>query len=230
MSSTSSRKMNNFKEAWTSLFPGKSTTAQTPEAQAISQPAASQEENTSKAPDKKGVVKTTGSNMAKSLHSDSSEVTVISKDTEINGSITSKANIKITGTVKGNITSDANVIISGTVEGDISGESIALQSGSITGNITSKTTVTVSERSMIEGDIKCGKFNLNGNVKGNVQAYSSATLGSIAVIQGNLTSQYLSIEEGATVDGAIKVSRDRESPMGNMFQIGLNKPIAAECI
>lgn len=232
MSSRFWQTINNLKRLWTSplwtsLFSRKSNIAKAPEAQTIPQLAVPQtEENTAQAPDKKGTVKTMESGPGRILHADCAEFTVIDKGTEINGCLTSRTNIKIMGTVKGNIMGDAHVIIFGTVEGDVTGEAVTMQSGSITGNITSKTTVAVSEKSTIDGDIKCNKFSLNGYVRGDVQAQSSATLGSIAVIHGNLTSQYLSIQEGAVVDGAIKVSRDRESAMENIFQIGLKKPAA----
>ena len=151
------------------------------------------------------------SDTAKEPHSDSVEITVIPKNTEIKGSMTSRANIKIAGSVKGNVTSDANIMISGIVEGDVTGEYVSIQNGIVTGNVSSKTCVIVSEKSSVEGDIECDKFSLNGNLKGNVQAKTSAALGSISIIYGNLASQYLSIQEGAVINGLIKVNRDSES-------------------
>ncbi|KPU43047.1 polymer-forming cytoskeletal [Oxobacter pfennigii] len=222
MSNTYSPRTRKLHAAWVNLFSGRSKATKISE-QEISQPTSLSKEETI------NISKVTDPNTESSLtmtqNTDSHEYTVISVDTEIYGSITSRADIIIMGIVKGNITSDENVIISGTVEGDIIGESIVVQNGSITGNVTSKTTVIVSENSMIDGDIKCDKFSLNGNIKGDIQAYSSAILGNIAVIQGNLTAQYLSIQEGAIVNGAIKVSRDEEPTMEDMFQNGLKKPV-----
>lgn len=220
------QKIKDFRETWTDLLAGKLKPARILEAQAIPLPAvAPKGESIMREPEKKETVKTAPSNVQRIQSPDPVEATVISKDTEINGSITNRTNIKITGIVKGNIISEASVIVCGAVKGDIVGESVTIQSGSVIGNITSKAAVAVSEKSTVEGDIKCDKFNLNGNVKGNVQVRSSATLGCVAVISGNLTSQYLSIQEGAMIDGAVKVTRNAEAPTENMLQqLGLKKP------
>lgn len=144
------------------------------------------------------------------------EITEIPKNTEVKGSLTSRANIKIAGSVKGDVTSDASIMISGTVQGDVTGDYVSIQNGRVSGNVTSRTLVLISEKSEVEGDIICDRLNLNGDVKGNVQAQSAAAIGNIAVIHGNLASQYLSIQEGAIVDGLIRVERENESSEKNL--------------
>lgn len=162
------------------------------------------------------------SNQIRNLHSGLCGDTMISKETEINGSITSRTNISVDGAVKGNIKSEANVKITGSVEGDIIGKSIEIYEGNIIGNITSKTSVIVSDKSVIKGDVICNKFDMNGNMNGNAQVNTTATLGKDAVIHGNLTSQNLSIQEGAIVNGTIKVSRDKEDSIESRYQV--NQP------
>ena len=134
--------------------------------------------------------------------------TVISKETILNGSISSNSNIKVYGTVKGNITSDNNVIILGEVEVDITGKSVEILNGNVVGNIKSETMVKISDSSVLKGDIVCQSLELNGQVGGNALVQNTATLGDCAVIYGNIESQNLSIQEGAIVDGTIKVVKD----------------------
>lgn len=155
--------------------------------------------------------------------------TIISKETEINGSITSCGNVSVNGLVKGNVTSQASVKITGTVEGDVTARSVELLSGKIYGNIKSQKSVVISSESSIKGDIECDMLDLNGKVNGNSIVYTTATLGEEAVIHGNLTSQNLSIKEGAVVDGNIKVSKESitvnkkpDSPSTGEFDICLN--------
>lgn len=143
----------------------------------------------------------------------SCEDTVISKEAEINGSITSRGNITVNGKIKGNVVSDANVKITGSVEGDINGKSVDIKSGKVIGNITSKTSLIISDKSAIKGDISCDKLDLNGEVNGNSQVYTTAMLGKEAVIRGDLTSQNLSIQEGAIVNGSVKVNKEKEQPV-----------------
>ena len=144
-----------------------------------------------------------------SLNSGQVGNTVISEETEVNGSLTSRGNISVCGRIKGNITSEAHVKVTGSVEGDIVGKSVEILNGSVYGNIISKLSVSISEKSIVEGDIKCDKLELNGKVHGNLQAKTSASLGKEAVIIGNLTSLNLSIQEGATINGEVKVIREK---------------------
>ena len=230
--STFSQVTGNFREAWVSLFSDQSRAGESDDL-TVPHPSDTQHEeksNSSKGLSKKEIIMGMGPDTVIDLHPDPAENTVISKNTEIKGSLYSRANIRITGSVKGNVSSEANVIISGTVEGDIMGESVSIQNGMVYGNIISKTAVVVSEKSTVEGDVKCEKFSLNSIVKGNVQAQSSAALESGAVIHGNLTSQYLSIQEGAIVDGLVKVNRDSEVPIESVFQFGFKKQVVAECM
>lgn len=153
--------------------------------------------------------------LVKGLGSDSVGNTVISEETEINGSITSRGNITVNGKVIGDITSEANIKITGLVEGDLKGKSVEIHSGKVKGNIISKSTVIISEKSAVEGDIQCDRLDLNGSVIGNSQVSNSSSLGKEAVIYGNITSQNLSIQEGAIVNGAVKVSKQAEPAAKN---------------
>jgi cytoskeletal protein CcmA (bactofilin family) len=150
------------------------------------------------------------------------ETTIISKQTIINGSIQSDANVKIQGAVNGDVISKSSVMVTGSVEGDIAGKSVDIQSGKIVGNITSESNVLVTENSAIRGDIICDKLNLNGTVRGNVKVYSNATFGSSTVLIGNLNSQYLSIEEGAFIDGTVKVTTDRDTLTDDEYNLRLD--------
>lgn len=147
---------------------------------------------------------------SKAPNSDTYEDTVISAGAEINGSIVSRGAILVNGKVTGNISSEANIRVTGSVEGDISGKSVEIQNGSVVGNLKSVTSITISEESSLKGDIECESLVLNGNVEGNSQVHTSAKLGEKAIIFGDLTTQKLSIQEGATVNGAIKVNREKE--------------------
>jgi len=146
-----------------------------------------------------------------SYFSGTDDTTIISKQTVINGSIQSESSIKILGAVKGDVISKAGITVTGSVEGDIAGKSIDVQQGRIVGNVTSESEVLVTENSAIKGDIICDRLSLNGTVRGNVKVYSNAKFGSSTVLIGNLNSQNLSIEEGAFIDGTVKVTTDRDT-------------------
>lgn len=93
--------------------------------------------------------------------------------------------IEIIGTIK--FHNDMN--IDGRVEGEISSD-------------TGK--VTIAEQARIKGDIKAGEVHVYGNVEGNVQS-ERCHLRGCAVINGDIVTQRLSMEEGAQLNGRVTV-------------------------
>ncbi|MDP4108931.1 MAG: polymer-forming cytoskeletal protein [Bacillota bacterium] len=141
---------------------------------------------------------------------ESEDISIISKDTVINGSLMNQTNIIVNGRVNGNIICRANIFITGVIEGDITADSVTIRKGRVTGNIISEKTVNISEEAMIEGDIKCDVLYLDGNLKGNACAVTSASLGKASSIQGNLNSQFISVKEGAVLSGEIRIDRNKD--------------------
>ncbi len=82
----------------------------------------------------------------------SPQTTVITENTEIEGSITSSNNILIQGKVKGDVTNENELCIMGTVEGDIMSDNIKID-GTVTGNITSANSLHIMKNAVITGDI-----------------------------------------------------------------------------
>ena len=73
----------------------------------------------------------------------------------------------------------------------------------------------MSEKSVVEGDIKCDRLDLNGSVSGDSLVNSSTSLGREAVIYGNITTQNLAIQEGAIINGAVKVNKQKAAEDDN---------------
>lgn len=225
-----SQMAENFKDAWSSLFLDQSSGGISNDSIVPKYFDLQKEEKINIGIGKNEIIEAKISDNVKELHSETNEITAISKSTVFIGSLTSEGNIRIAGYIKGNVTSSASITISGIVEGDVIGDYVSIQNGSVTGNVTSKSHITISEKSTVEGDIKCNSFDLNGNVKGNVQVQSSAKLGNIAAIQGTLSSQYLSIQKGAVVNGLIRVNGDSESSSESIFHLDFNMHVVAESI
>jgi len=220
----------NLKAAWNNIFSkNKTALKKTSDIQQTVQSAVSQSGGapssfsiSSNPTDINEILKSKRLNQVRAMYPDTYEATVIAKDTEVNGSVTSRTSVTVNGTVKGNVISEANIKIMGSVEGDVIGKAVEISGGNIIGNIKSKTSVAISDKSTVQGDIKCDRLNLNGSIKGNVNAQSSVSLGGSAVINGNVSAQNLSIQEGAIVDGAIKVTREKVTPSESTYQ--LNQP------
>jgi len=99
--------------------------------------------------------------------------TLIGQNTEIRGDVRFSGGLHIDGTIRGNIIAEAD-------------------SGSI---------VSLSERGLIEGEVRVPNMVLNGAVNGDVYAAEHIQLAAHARIKGNVYYKLIEIARGAEVNG-----------------------------
>lgn len=129
--------------------------------------------------------------------------TVIAHDVIIEGNIRSSSRLRIVGEVTGDVKSTADVVIEGKVGGAIQGNNIFLSECEVNNSITASNEVTISERSMINGDVKAGAVTSNGVINGNLDA-QSVTLNSASRTVGDVKCKLIKIGEGAGLKGALE--------------------------
>ncbi len=95
---------------------------------------------------------------------------------------------------KGNVKFDQNVRLMGKFEG-------ALETNG---------DIMVAKGALLEGEIKASNVFIAGEVRGNTNASGKASLGSSAVIEGDLHVYRLEMAEGAVFNGQCVVGRDRK--------------------
>ncbi|WP_456419251.1 bactofilin family protein [Thermovibrio sp.] len=98
--------------------------------------------------------------------------------------------------IEGNIFATGKVRIDGEVLGDVSGDFIIF-----------------GESSKIKGNVKAKRVILMGSVEGDVEA-TEVEIKSSAKVKGNLSVKELSIESGASVEGAVKSGKFLEGQSG----------------
>jgi len=93
------------------------------------------------------------------------------------------------------------------IKGDLNFSGGLRIDGSITGNIfaesESNSTLTLSEKGQIEGDIKVPNLLINGSISGNVYASKHVELAGKAKVMGNVYYHMLEMEIGAEVNGQL---------------------------
>jgi len=96
--------------------------------------------------------------------------------------------------IKGRVSGNGNVIILGGFEGefDLHGR------------------VKVAQSAKIKGEVKADVISVNGSVQGSLVAKERLHLDQTARIEGQIIAPRLSISEGATFDGEVRM-RDRSS-------------------
>ena len=132
---------------------------------------------------------------------------IITEDMVIKGTITSTANISISGTVLGDVSSQGDVVVRGKIEGNVNVRSLSVQTGTINGDIVSTGTVIIAENSSVDGNIKADRIEVNGKVTGNLESAAKVVLNPRSVIEGSVTALELAMSEGAELKGNVNVRR-----------------------
>lgn len=109
--------------------------------------------------------------------------TLIGQNSELKGDVVFSGGLHVDGTIKGNVYA----------EGD---------SGSI---------LSVSERGLIEGEVRVPNIILNGAVKGDVYSAGHIELAENARVTGNVYYNLIEMERGAEVNGSL-VRHTNEQP------------------
>lgn len=130
---------------------------------------------------------------------------IITEDMVIDGSIRTKSNLRILGQISGDVRCEGALLLSGKVNGDVYADSMRVQSGSITGNIQVTDEMVVDNNSWIKGDITSGRLMFNGHSEGNMMVQESIELRESARVKGNVSSECISMYNGAHVKGMIDI-------------------------
>lgn len=101
--------------------------------------------------------------------------TLVGQNTEVRGDVVFSGGLHVDGVLKGNVTADPD-------------------SGSV---------LSVSERGIIEGDVKVPNVVLNGCVVGDVHAANHIELAPQARVKGNVYYKIIEMAGGAEVNGSL---------------------------
>ncbi len=94
----------------------------------------------------------------------------------------------------------------GTVfEGHFEFTGIAQITGKLIGDITSGGTLVIGEKGDVSGKINVSELKSAGTISGEVSARQKITLYKSAVMTGNLETPALEVEEGASLEGEIRM-------------------------
>jgi cytoskeletal protein CcmA (bactofilin family) len=142
---------------------------------------------------------------AASITSDD-EVTVISKGTTINGSISSDGSLDIMGGVTGDIECLGKLSISGKVIGNTSAAEVYVNTERMEGSITSEGSVKIGLGTVVIGDIIATSGVIAGAVKGEIDINGPIVIDSTSIIKGNIKAKSVQINNGAVIEGFCSLS------------------------
>ena len=129
------------------------------------------------------------------------DVTVITKGTKINGSISSDGSLEIMGTINGDIDCLGKLSIVGNVTGNSQASEIYVNTARLDGGLVSSGSVKVGVGTIVVGDVKASSAVIAGAVKGEVDVNGPVVIDSTAIVKGNINAKSVQINNGAVVDG-----------------------------
>lgn len=139
------------------------------------------------------------------------ELNVFTEGLVIEGNVVSETGIVIRGTVRGSVDCRSDVEISGEIIGDVRGRNIRVVGGGVQGDIVAGEMLTI-DKSGIKGNLTATHARINNLIEGDVSVRGTLALQREADIQGNITAAALSVEEGASMNGRITISREAQEP------------------
>ena len=111
-------------------------------------------------------------------------------------------------------------------EGKLSFKDTVRIDGRFRGEITSENTLIVGETGEIEASIRSKTVAVSGSVTGDIIAATKVVLHKTARVSGNIQTGSLVVEDGAEIDGSIKMGKSAAGLKA--VEGGAAKPLAPE--
>ncbi len=154
--------------------------------------------------------------------SDDNEITVISKNTVIDGNVRSFANMSIDGNIKGNVETTKDIDLNGKIVGDIACNNASLRTSQIQGNVKMKGNAFMERDTLLIGDLSSTYANVNGKVKGNLAIAGKAEFKSDAVVFGDISASTITVNDGAIIQGYVSTTFLNKEESKNIFPDTIN--------
>lgn len=145
------------------------------------------------------------------------EITVISKNTIIDGNIRSLANMQIDGNIKGNVETTRNIDMSGKVIGDLTCNNAGMISAAMQGNISLKGRIRMDRDTILIGDLSSQYADINGRVRGKLDITGKAELKRDAVVFGDINASTIAVADGAIIQGYVNTTFLSKEDSRNVF-------------
>ena len=100
--------------------------------------------------------------------------------------------------------------VSTKIIGDIFSEADFRIDGIVEGNVTTSGKIVVGKSGKINGIINCSNADISGSISGKIEVNEVLSLMSESLIQGDIVTGKLSVEEGAQVEASISMKSGKQ--------------------
>jgi cytoskeletal protein CcmA (bactofilin family) len=145
------------------------------------------------------------------------ELTIISRNTFIDGNVRSFADMSIDGDVKGDVETTKNIDLNGKIIGSITCNNAMMHTSQIQGNVRMKGRVDMKRDTLLIGDLMSTYADINGKVKGNLDIVGKADFKGDAVVFGDISASTITVEDGAIIQGYVSTTFLNKEESKNLF-------------
>lgn len=153
-----------------------------------------------------GYVPPTAAGRSMDAPSDTDEVTVISRNTVIDGNVRSLANMQVDGNIKGNVETTRDVDMSGKIVGDIKCNNANMNSAAMQGNMVLKGKLRMDRDTILIGDLTSQYADVNGRIRGKLEIGGKAELKRDAIVFGDINASTIAVTDGAIIQGYVNTT------------------------
>lgn len=147
----------------------------------------------------------------------SDEVTVISKNTVIDGNVRSLANMQLDGNIKGNVETTRDIDMTGKVVGDMKCNNATMNSAAMQGNMTIKGKMRMDRDTILIGDLTSQYADVNGRIRGKLEIAGKAELKRDAIVFGDINASTIAVTDGAIIQGYVNTTFLSKEDSRNAF-------------
>ena len=109
--------------------------------------------------------------------------------------------------------SAGHLTISHTIRGEISGREDLYVDGEVEGKVhLEDAKIVIGPNGRVTADVEAREILVLGKVKGNLHGRDSVTIGRTGHVIGDVVTRYISVEDGAQVQGSLDVTRTEDTP------------------
>lgn len=140
-----------------------------------------------------------------------SNKSIILNDIELTGSIKSKSELIIDGTINGDVICDSDVTLQGRIKGNVSASSLHIQGGKVNGDVNCREVITLLKDSAITGNITGKMLLCDGKIEGKINVAGKVEIKENSTVLGDIVCSRIAIHEGAICKGNLETVNDNET-------------------
>jgi cytoskeletal protein CcmA (bactofilin family) len=145
------------------------------------------------------------------------ELTIISRNTMVDGNIRSFADMSIDGDIKGDVETTKDIDLNGKIIGNITCNNAMMHTSQVQGNVRMKGNISMKRDTLLMGDLMSTYAEVNGKVKGNLDVVGKADLKGDAVVFGDISASTITVEDGAIIQGYVSTTFLNKEESKNLF-------------